>query len=60
MKLEIRRRIVALLAPLAQDALGLGGLAGVVFGVDMISRPAALIVGGLAAITVAVLWSRRA
>lgn len=44
---------------LATDAIGLIGAALLIAGIDMISRPAALIVAGLMLLTVSVLAARR-
>lgn len=44
---------------LATDAIGLIGAALLIAGIDMISRPAALIVAGLLLLTVSVLAARR-
>lgn len=47
---ETKRPIAARLADLSLDAAALGGMAAITHGVDLVSRPAAFIVGGMLAL----------
>ena len=52
------RQCIAAARAVACEALGLAGISSIVAGVDMISRPAAMMIGGASALITAVAWAR--